>query len=107
MRQKSEGHHTKCRRQFTQHKTDQTEQALLGQNETLDTYIAELKKQTRGIRPLVRLLHLKQTYPNDAFIAAVTRAYTYGLYDLTRLEELILKHIAGDFFNLPENDDKE
>lgn len=106
VRRKSEGHHTQQARQFAQHKADQTERALLGQCEILDVYTVELKKQTRGIRPLARLLHLKQTYPHDAFIAAVTRAYTYGLYDLTRLEELILKHIAGDFFNLPTNDDQ-
>ena len=106
-RQKCEGHHTKKHRQFTQHKADQTERALLGQNEILDAYIAELKKRIkgRGLRPLSRLQHLKQTYPHDAFIAAVTRAYTYSLYDLTRLEELILKHIAGDFFNLPTNEE--
>jgi transposase len=105
MRIKCEGHHTKKRHQFAENKKNQTEQALSGQHEILDAYITELKKQNRGIRVLDRLLHLKRTYPQDAFIAAITRAHTYGLYDLSRLEELILKHIAGDFFNL--STDKE
>jgi transposase len=100
-RRKIEGHHTKQSHHYAQHKINQTEQALLGQHEILDAYIAELKKKNRGIRILDRVLHLKRTYPQDAFIAAVTRAHNYGLYDLSRLEELILKHIAGDFFNLP------
>jgi hypothetical protein len=105
VRKKCEGHHTKQSRQFAQHKTDQTERALLGQNEILDAYIKELKIRNRGVRPLVRLLYLKQTYPHDAFMAAVTRAHTYGLYDIARLEELILKHIAGDFFNLSKDEE--
>lgn len=48
------------------------------------------------------LLHLKRTYPSEAFVAAITRALTYGLYDLNRLEDLILRYVAGDFFNLTE-----
>lgn len=28
----------------------------------------------------------------------------YGLYDLTRLESLILKQVRGAFFQLPEAD---
>ena len=101
-KQKCEGHHIKKYAQLNLHKIEQTEKALLGKNDMLDAYIAEFKKHIRGrgIRPLTQLLHLQRTYPNDAFIAAVTRAHTYGLYDLARLEELILKHIAGDFFNL-------
>jgi transposase len=106
VRKKCEGHHTQQSRQFAQRKTNQTERELLGQNETLDAYVAEFKKQTRGIRPLTQLLYLKQTYPHDAFIAAITRAHTYGLYDLARLEELVLRHIAGDFFNLPTDEDE-
>lgn len=101
-RQKCEGHHIKKSHQFAQHKVDQTEKALLGQDAILDTYVAEFKKHIRGrgIRPLNQLLYLKRTYPHDAFTAAITRAHTYGLYDLARLEELILKNIVGDFFNL-------
>jgi hypothetical protein len=102
-KQKCEGHHSKKDHQLKLHHMEQTEKALLGKYEMLDAYIAEFKKRIRGrgMRPLTRLLHLQRTYPNDAFIAAVTRAHTYGLYDLARLEELILKHIAGNFFNLP------
>jgi hypothetical protein len=102
-KRKCEGHHTRQAHQFLQENRSQIEQALSGQHEILDAYIAELKKLTRGTRLLAQLLHLKQTYPQEAFMAAITRAHTYGLYDLARLEELILKHIAGDFFNLPTN----
>ena len=43
---------------------------------------------------------MKRTYPAGPFIAAVEQALTYGLFDLGRLEALILKEIAGDFFAL-------
>jgi hypothetical protein len=101
-KQKAEGHHTKKASQLLQHKADKIELALLGQHEVLDAYIAEFKKRIRGrgVRPLTYLLHLKRTYPNEAFIRAITRAFTYGLYDLNRLEDMILRYIAGNFFNL-------
>lgn len=101
---KAEGHHIQKTRYMSQHKANETERSLLGQNEVLDAYIAEFKTRIRGrgLRYLNQLLHLKRTYPRDAFIAAIERAYMYGLYDLNRLEDLILKHIAGNFFNLCE-----
>ncbi len=101
---KCEGHHTKKVWQFAQHKAGQTEQALVGQYDVLDAYVSEFKKRVRGrgLRSMTYLLHLKRTYPSDAFVAAVTRALTYGLYDLNRLEDLILRYVAGDFFNLTE-----
>jgi hypothetical protein len=105
VRKKCEGHHVKQYSQLAQENRDQTERALSGQHEILDAYIKALKMHNRGVRPLTRLLHLKQTYPHDAFMAAVTRAHTYGLYDIARLEELILKHIAGDFFNLSRGEE--
>lgn len=47
-----------------------------------------------------RLIELQRTYPAAPFIAAIEQALHYGLFDLGRLEELILKHVAGDFFAL-------
>ena len=39
-------------------------------------------------------------YPPAPFYAAVEHALRYGLFDLNRLERLILERVAGDFFNL-------
>jgi len=99
---KAPGHHIQKNYQLSQHKANETEQVLLGHNEVLDAYIAEFKTRIRGrgLKSLNQLLYLKRTYPHDAFNAAIERAYTYGLYDLNRLEDLILKYIAGNVFNL-------
>ena len=51
---------------------------------------------------LRRLLALKQSYPAEPFLAAVAQALEYGLFDLARLERLILERVAGDFFDLGE-----
>jgi transposase len=58
----------------------------------------------RGAARLKRLLQLSRTYPPEPFLATVAQALTYGLFDLTRLESLILKQVRGDFFQLPERD---
>ncbi|GAG01396.1 unnamed protein product, partial [marine sediment metagenome] len=52
------------------------------------------------VRQIRRLLELKRTYPADAFKNAIQQASHYGLYDLNRLEQMILKNVAGDFFNI-------
>jgi hypothetical protein len=51
-----------------------------------------------------RLLALKQTYPRQPFKKAVEQALHYGLYDLSRLEQMILSYVAGEFFNLNEDE---
>jgi transposase len=56
----------------------------------------------RGAARLKRLLQFQRTYPPEPFLGAVAQALTYGLYDLTRLESLILKQVRGAFFQLPE-----
>ena len=45
-----------------------------------------------------RLLQMKRSYPQEPFIAAIERALHYGLFDLKRLEQLILEQVRGDFF---------
>jgi len=52
-----------------------------------------------------RLLDLKRTYPPEAFEKAVVQALRYGLYDLARLEQMILSQVAGDFFTIEEEEE--
>ena len=52
-----------------------------------------------------RLLHLKRTYPPEAFEKAVVQALRYGLYDLSRLEQILLSHVQGDFFTIEEDEE--
>jgi hypothetical protein len=102
------GHHTKIHYQQANLAFKKTEETLRACHDVLDTYITGLKKHVRGdgVRKLNRLLALKHTYPFDAFIGAVQQATRYGLYDINRLEELIIKFIAGNYFNLtPEEND--
>jgi transposase len=77
-------------------------QLLSGGHPSLERYAAALKQRAygRGVRALRRLLELKRTYPSGPFLAAVEEALRFGLFDLQRLETLILKQVAGDFFNL-------
>ena len=84
------------------------EEALLrGHHPSLDRYAAALKQRSNGWgrRALRRLIGLKRTYPSGPFIAAIEQALQYGLFDLGRLEALILKQVAGDFFALDAGED--
>ena len=78
------------------------EQLLRGDHPILERYAAALKQHShgRGLRALRRLLEMKRTYPTAPFLAALEQALRFGLFDLGRLENLILKHVAGDFFNV-------
>jgi hypothetical protein len=58
----------------------------------------------RGTRALNRLLQLQRSYPAQPFLAAVEQALKYGLFDLTRLETLVLRQVAGDFFALGDQE---
>jgi transposase len=83
------------------------EKQLLGHSPTLDLYVAQIKRRSHGraLRPLRRLLALQRTYPEDAFNAALEQALHYGLFDLYRLEKLILERVAGDFFRIDEEEE--
>jgi transposase len=96
------GHHPPLNREKSHKGPSKEELLLLGKNETLDRYVKNLKKRSRGrgVLNLRRLLNLRRTYPHGPFMAGIGKALTYGLYDLTRLEKIILDNIAGDFFDL-------
>lgn len=102
------GHHPTPQRQQRRGPSPE-EQRLRGEDDRLDRYITALKQRApgRGVRKLRRLLELKRTYPRSAFLAAIDTALQYGLYDLARLEQLILRHVAGDFFSLGREHDHD
>ena len=89
--------------------TAQEETLLRGHHPSLDRYAAALKQRSNGWgrRALRRLIGLKRTYPSGPFIAAIEQALHYGMFDLGRLEALILKHVAGDFFALDAEDESD
>jgi len=50
-----------------------------------------------------RVVQLQRSYPTKPFLAAIEQALHYGLFDLARLERLILERVAGDFFDLDDD----
>ena len=64
-------------------------------------YLSILKAQVGDRRnPLRRLLSMLQEYPREPFIAALATAERYGLVNLDRLEKMVLRQIANDYFVL-------
>ena len=85
------------------------EQAILAVAPEIADYLAGLKKHGRKTLTLAlrQLLRLVREYPPEPLRAAVQEAARYGLYDLDRLERMILRRVARDYFLLkedPEND---
>jgi hypothetical protein len=74
----------------------------------LPAYAAALKQRAagRGTLALRRLLTLSREYPCAAVHQAVTLALQYGLFDLDRLERLILRVIAKEYFRLTDQEEE-
>jgi len=86
------------------------EQAIIAAVPELAPYLAELKKKGRKVVALAlrQLLRLVKEYPREPFLGAVGEAAQYGLYDLDRLERMILRRVEREYFLLTketENDD--
>jgi hypothetical protein len=82
------------------------EQALVEAAPEIAPYIAALKQKGRKVTTLVlrQLLRLLREYPLEPFLAAVAEAARYGLYDLDRLERMILRRVARDYFLIGEKE---
>lgn len=81
------------------------EQAILAAAPELAGYVAALKQRGRKVVALAlrQLLRLVREYPRAPLLAAVREAARYGLYGLDRLERMILRRVARDYFLLEEN----
>lgn len=80
------------------------EKALMEIAPELADYIHSLKHSAggRGTLALRRLLQMVRDYPREPLTSAVATASHYGLYDLDRLESMVLRRIAKEYFNPPE-----
>jgi hypothetical protein len=83
------------------------EKELLLAEPALADYVAALKQRApgRGVRALQKLLRLLRDYPRAPLLEATRTALQFGLYDLDRLERLVLRQIGRDFFVWPATDD--
>ncbi|MGH2453401.1 MAG: IS21/IS408/IS1162 family transposase [bacterium] len=63
-------------------------------------YVAALKKRGRQHITLAlrRLLRMVREYPTDALTGALSEAGHYGLFDLQRVERMVLRRVAHDYF---------
>lgn len=86
------------------------EKTILATAPELAEYIKGLKQRSRKIVTLAlrQLLRLVREYPRDSLLGAVREAARYGLYDLDRLERMILRRVTREYFQLdwgPQEDD--
>jgi len=83
------------------------EQAIVTVAPELADYVAALKQRSRKVITLAlrQLLRLVREYPREPLLGAVREAARYGLYDLDRLERMILRRVTRDYFLLNEGPD--
>ena len=86
------------------------ESAILRAVPELGEYVAALKQRSRKVITLAlrQLLRMVREYPREPLLGAVAEAARYGLYDLDRLERMVLRRVRREYFllveGLPEDD---
>jgi transposase len=84
------------------------EKSIVAVAPELADYVAELKQRSRKVVTLAlrQLLRWVREYPREPLLGAVREAGRYGLYDLDRLERMILRRVTREYFLLAgESDD--
>src|SRR5579863_7481263 len=84
------------------------EQAIVAVAPELADYVVSLKQRSHKVITLAlrQLLRLVREYPREPLLGAVREAGRYGLYDLDRLERMILRRVTREYFLLDgESDD--
>jgi hypothetical protein len=79
------------------------EDALLRAVPELADSLGRLKQHApaRGIRDVRRLARLVHDYPRAPLLDTIQTATAYGLYDLARVERMLLRTLAREFFRVP------
>jgi transposase len=74
---------------------------------TFSTFVDRLRQSHggRAVRPIRQLHRLYLDYATEVLQEVLCRALAHGLLDLHRIERMVLRHIAGDFFRLDTDGD--
>jgi hypothetical protein len=86
------------------------EQAIVKAAPEIAAYLQALKQRGRKFLTLAlrQLLRMIREYPREPVLAAIEEAARYGLYDLDRLERMILRRVAHEYFRLnPQGEDDD
>src|SRR5271166_4778511 len=85
------------------------EKAIVTAAPELADYVAGLKQRSRKVITLAlrQLLRLVREYPREPLLGAVREAARYGLYDLDRLERMILRCVTREYFLLDGGSDDD
>ena len=85
------------------------EKTILATVPEIGDYVGALKQRSRKVPGLAlrQLLRLVREYPRKPLLAAVAEAARYGLYDLDRLERMILRRVAREYFLLDEESEPQ
>lgn len=88
-------------------KRSREEQALASAEPAVAAYAAGLKQRgtSRWTVALRRLWQMWRDYPRRPLLAAIEEATHYGLYDVDRLERMVLRRIGRDYFAAPNDTD--
>lgn len=86
-----------------------TDEVTLAAIPGIAEFIHALKDRGHGLLAIRRLARMMREYPRAAFADAITTAAHYGLYDLHRVENMVLRNVGKDFFPrvLGDADDKD
>lgn len=82
------------------------ETAILAAAPEIAPYVENLKRHGRKVTALLlrQLLRLLRDYPREAFLGAIEEAGHYGLYNLDRVERMILRRVRREYFRLDGED---
>lgn len=85
------------------------EQVLRANGSVFERLIDALRNRDggRALKAVRRLYRMYLDYPTDVLVKALHDVEDFGLIDLSRIEKVVLRRLAGDFFRLPIDDDKE
>jgi hypothetical protein len=83
------------------------ESVLRNAGPPFEAFIGKLKTQSnkRHATAIRKLYRMFLDYPTPVLLKTVERALAYGLTDLERIERMVLKTVASEFFRIPELDD--
>lgn len=102
--------------QRVEHKRRRDEQLLAEQRQLhaelpeLGAWVTEIHRRAprgRGLARLRQLRRLLREYPEAPLLEALREAARYGLYDLERIETMVLRNIRRDYFPRRDFDDHQ